>query len=79
MKFCFSIAVFFIFGECGTDGFDPQCLALKYAYLKSLLMIWMNIEHEHPDQWIFSRELSEEFYSCLYISMCLKMIYCFVK
>ena len=34
MKFCFSTAqCFFIFGECETDGFDPQRLAVRYAYV----------------------------------------------
>ena len=32
MKFCFSVAQCFILGECGTDGFNPQRFAIRYAF-----------------------------------------------
>ena len=43
-QLCFSIAQCFIFGECGTDGFDPQHVAIRNAYLKWLWMVWMHME-----------------------------------
>ena len=75
MDFCFSIAVFFIFSQWGTDS---QHLAIRYAVFKWLWMVWMCMDIGLLISG-FSVEGCLKSCSWLYISMSPKMIYCCVK